>query len=98
MQAKRRPYRKEASYLLALLKDLYHRWQVCIGETITLACKKHLLIRDMIAHRQQTLAYIAPYSSVNHRDTPVFLWVADYLDGIAKTRDNTVGIVLRSVV
>ena len=98
MQAERRPHRGEAGDLSARAEGLDHFRQIDVGKTVAVVGEEHLLARDMLAHRPQPLADIAPDAGVDHRDAPVLLRIAEDLDLVAETRDDAVGVGLRFVV
>ena len=75
-----------------------HVCQIDVAEAVAVIGIEHLFACDMLADGPQALADIPPDASIDHGDTPVFLWIAEKLHLAAKARDDAVGVGLRPEV
>ena len=88
---------KQAIFPLCL-NSLDHGRQIDVGESVAVIGEEHLLVLDMLTHREEPLADIAPHPGVDHRDAPVLLGIAQGFDVVAEARHDAVGVNMRLVV
>ena len=64
--------RKQA-ILPLFLNVVDHLVEIDVGQAVAVVGEEHLLVLDVVAHRPQPLADVAPDAGVDQRDAPVLL-------------------------
>ena len=82
----RRADGEEAGDLAALLERLDHLVEIHVREPVAVVGEEDLLVLDVVAHRPQPLADVAPDAGVDERDAPILLDLAKELDVRAVAR------------
>src|SRR5262249_39403332 len=79
-------------------ESLDHLRQVHSGEAITVVGHEHLFVLNLLAHRPEALADVAPHAGVDHGNPPILTRLAKQLNLGAALRDHAVRIQFRPPV